>query len=140
MFLFEFKNTHIGHIPSLIDQYRSKIKFDNQTFDDNDIVDELNIKHDYEVDIERLNYELETWNKIPDYFSGRGGSKYFTYINSAGMNEHRFTMYSHHLNQFLRRIEGFQKKYSVQLSYETSYYINLPMSNEYLVRIYDLRV
>ena len=38
MFLFEFKNTHIGHIPSLIDQYRSKIKFDNQTFYDNDIV------------------------------------------------------------------------------------------------------
>ena len=60
MFLFEFKNTHIGHIPSLIDQYRSKIKFDNQTFYDNDIVDELNIKHDYEVDIERLNYELGT--------------------------------------------------------------------------------
>ena len=135
MFLFEFKNTHIGHIPSLIDQYRSKIKFDNQTFDDNDIVDEQNIKHDYEVDIERLNYELETWKKIPSYFSAQSGSKYFTQLSSIGMNEYRFTMYHSHLKQFLRRIEGFQKKYSVQLSYDTS-----PMLDEYLVRIYDLKV
>ena len=135
MFLFEFKNTHIGHIPSLIDQYRSKIKFDNQTFYDNDIVDDQNIKHDYEEDIERLNYELETWNKIPEYFSGRGGSKYFTQLSSVDMNEYRFTMYHSHLKQFLRRIKGFQKKYSVQLSYDTS-----PMLDEYLVRIYDLKV
>ena len=140
MFLFEFKNTHISQIPSLIDQYKSKIKFDNQTFQDNDIVDERNIKHDYELDIERLNYELETWKKIPSYFSAQSGSKYFTQLSSVGMNEYRFTMYHSHLKQFLRRIEGFQKKYSVQLSYETSYYINLPMSNEYLVRIYDLKV
>lgn len=135
MFLFEFKNTHISQIPSLIDQYKSKSKFDDQTFQDNDIVDERNIKHDYELDIERLNYELDTWKKIPSYFSAQSGSKYFTQLSSVGMNEYRFTMYHSHLKQFLRRIEGFQKKYSVQLSYDT-----IPMLDEYLVRIYDLKV
>lgn len=135
MFLAEIKGTHITQIPSLIDQYKSKIEFDNGTFDFNDIVDEKNTKHDYELDIRRLEYELKTWKELPGYFVGRNGSQYFTLISSNGTNEHRFTTRISHFNQFLRRIEGFQKKYSVQLSYS---YTEIPTLNKYLVRIYDL--
>lgn len=140
MVLSKFKNTHISNIASLIDSYEKKIQYDDETLDKNEIIDDRYEAPNYQSEIAALKYELKTWGKISRYLAANHGVTYFCPINSGDKMEYWYTMYGGHLKQFIERVRKFEEKYSVKLSYDISRYGDSRLSNEYLVKIYDLKV
>jgi len=140
MELSKFKNTHISNITSLIDSYEKKIQYDDETLDKNEIIDDEYEAPNYQSEIALLKYELKIWGKISGYFAVNHGVNYFCPINSGDKMEYWYTMDGGHLKQFMKRLIKFEEKYSVKLSYDISRYGYPGVSNEYLVKIYDLKV
>lgn len=139
MALSKFGNTHISNITSLIDSYEKKIQYDDGTLDKNEIIDDRYEAPSYQSEIKVLKYELKIWGKIPHYFAANHGPNYFCPINRGEKMEYWFTLYKVHQKQFIQRVIDFEEKYLVKLSYDISHY-GYPGSNEYIAKIYDLRV